>query len=133
MDMYLHDSATAFRFVLRGALIGEHVAGLRHAWTTAQSILGTKELVVDLSGITTADVAGFEMLSEMRHSGARLVGGPSPASADFLRSLGMPAVAPVCRRTNAIVRLVHIFQRAAGFEVLREEPQFCRKRRSSHC
>ena len=122
MDMYLHDSATTFRFVLRGELFGDHVAGLRHAWTTAQSILGTKELVVDLSGITTADVAGSEMLYEMRHSGARLIGVPSPASADFLRSLGVPAVAPVCRRANAIVRLAHIFKRAAGFDVLREGP-----------
>ena len=119
MDMYLHDSAATFRFVLRGELIGDHVAGLRHAWTTAQSILGTKELVVDLSGITSADAAGFEMLSAMRHSGARLIGA-SPTSAEFLTSLGVPAVAPVCRRANAIVRLAHIFKRAACFDVLRE-------------
>ncbi len=118
MDMYLHDCATTFRFVLRGELTGDHVAGLRHAWTTAQSILGTKELVVDLSGITTADAAGFEMLSEMRHSGARLIGG----SAAFLSSLGVPAVTPVCRRTNAIVRLAHIIKRTAGFHMLRKEP-----------
>ena len=122
MDMYLHDTGTTFRFVLRGELIGDHVAGLRHAWTTAQSILGSKELVVDLSGITTADVAGFEILSEMRHSGARLIGGPSPASAEFLSSLGVPAMAPVCRRANAIVRLAHMIKRAAGFDVLREGP-----------
>lgn len=122
MDMYLHDSATTFRFVLRGELIGDHVEGLRHAWTTAQSILGTKELIVDLSGITTADAAGFETLSEMRRSGARLTGESSPASAESLVSLGVPAVAPVCRRANAIVRLAHIIKRIAGFHALREEP-----------
>jgi ABC-type transporter Mla MlaB component len=121
MDMYLHDSAATFRFVLRGELTGDHVAGLRHAWATAQSILGTKELVVDLSGITTADAAGFEMLCEMRRSGAHLIGGASPASAEFLSSLGVPVVAPVCRRANAMVRLAHILKRTAGFHVFREE------------
>ena len=118
MDMYLHDSATSFRFVLRGELMGGHVAGLRHAWITAQSILGTKELVVDLSGITTADVGGFETLREMRHSGARLIG-PLPASANWLESLGVPAVAPVCHPANAIMRLAHIIRRVAGFDRLR--------------
>ena len=122
MDMYLHDSATTFRFVLRGELIGDHAAGLRHAWTTAQSVLGTKELVVDLSGITTADAAGFELLSEMCHSGARLIGGPSPASEGSLSWLSVEAVAPVCRRANVIVRLAHIIKRPARFHVLREEP-----------
>ena len=119
MDMYLHDSATRFRFVLRGELTGSDVARLRHAWTTAQSILGTKELVVDLSGITTADVGGFETLREMRHSGARLIGKPLPASADCLGSLGTPAVAPVCQRSNAFMRLAHFIKRVAGFDVLR--------------
>jgi ABC-type transporter Mla MlaB component len=86
MDVYQHDSATMFRFVLLGELRGDRVAGLRHAWITAQSIVGTKELVVDISGITTADRAGVELLSRMRESGARLAaalpwGGPCRRSA----------------------------------------------------
>ena len=51
MEIYQHDSAAKFRFVLRGALAGEHVTESEHAWTTAESNLTGKELVVDVSGL----------------------------------------------------------------------------------
>ena len=44
MKMYQHDRAKAFQFVLHGDLVGERVQELEHAWTTAKSILGGKEL-----------------------------------------------------------------------------------------
>jgi ABC-type transporter Mla MlaB component len=72
MELYQHDSAKSFRFVLRGDLTGNDVAELLHAWTTAQSILRNKELVVDASGLKHADPAGRELLSSMKDSGARL-------------------------------------------------------------
>ena len=96
--MYLHDGPTMLRIVLLGELTGDRVAGVRHAWITAQSILGTKELVVDVSGITIADTAGLELLSEMRESGARLI------------------VAPAQRQASAIARLVSAVRRAAGWK-----------------
>ena len=55
MDIYQHDSATMFQFVLRGELIGDRVRDLEHAWNTATSILAGKELVVDIAGITNAN------------------------------------------------------------------------------
>ena len=58
MTMYQHDSPLTYRFVLRGELAGERVEELEHAWNTAKSILGGKELVVDVSGITDADHSG---------------------------------------------------------------------------
>jgi hypothetical protein len=54
MDVYLHDSSAALRFVLRGELAGGDAQDLEYAWTTATSVLGSKELVVDISGVTDA-------------------------------------------------------------------------------
>lgn len=93
MDMYLHDSATVFRFVLRGEFRGDRVEELEHAWTTARSILGTKELVVDISGITKTDAAGEELLSRMRESGARLKAAVPAESAGRVQALGNPILA----------------------------------------
>jgi hypothetical protein len=110
MDIYQHDSAAIFRFVLRGHLAGEHVLELEHAWTTARSILQHKELVVDVSGISDADPQGAELLHRMRDAGARLIAALPPKSEEFLRSLGVPA-AP-CGRTlgKKLLRLL----RSAG-------------------
>jgi ABC-type transporter Mla MlaB component len=72
MDIYQHDSARAFRFVLSGDLTGDGVQRLEWAWITAQSILGAKELIIDISGIANADPAGVGLLSRMRESGARV-------------------------------------------------------------
>jgi len=94
MDMYQHDSATMFQFVLRGELMGDGVRDLEHAWHTAESILAGKELVVDISGITNADPPGVDLLSRMRESGARLTAALPPESEGFLRSLGVPMAAP---------------------------------------
>ncbi len=44
MDMYQHDGATMFRFVLRGELAGEAVEDLEQAWRTAQSVAREKQL-----------------------------------------------------------------------------------------
>src|ERR1017187_2055107 len=99
MEMYQHDSATAFRFVLRGDLIGDQIQDLEHAWTTAKSILKSKELVVDVSGVTHADQSGVDLLSRMRDSGACLTAVLPPKSAGLLRSLGLSAAAPSGRFT----------------------------------
>ncbi len=93
MDMYQHDSATAFRFVLRGCLAGDPVQQLEHAWTTARSILDGKRLEVDLSGIANADESGVDLLRRMRDSGARLTAALPPVSEAFLQRLGLPVAA----------------------------------------
>ena len=99
MDMYQHDRATMFQFVLRGELAGNQVQDLEHAWNTAQSILAGRELVVDISGITNASPPGVDLLSRLRKSGARLTAALPPESEEFLRSLGIPVAAPGSRRT----------------------------------
>lgn len=100
MDMYQYDSATMFQFVLRGELIGDRVRELEHAWITAKSILEGKELIVDVSGITSADPSGVDLLSRMRESGARLTAALPAESEDFLRSVGVPMATPRGRHGN---------------------------------
>ena len=86
MEMYQHDRAASFQFVLRGELTGDAVPELECAWTTARSIIAGKELVVDISGMTNADHSGIDLLTRMRESGARLccaaagIGGDPPLS-----------------------------------------------------
>ncbi len=111
MDIYQHDSAARFRFVLSGHLADGHVLELEHAWTTARSILQDKELVVDIAGISNADRTGAELLHRMRDAGARLTAALPPKSEEFLRSLGVPAEAP-CGRSlgKKLLRLL----RSAG-------------------
>jgi ABC-type transporter Mla MlaB component len=94
MQMYLNDSVKSFEFVLHGELTGDAVQSLEQAWTTATSILNGKELRVDVSALTTADAGGIELLCRMTGSGARLRAPWPPQSEEFLRSLGVPVVAP---------------------------------------
>ena len=115
MDMYQHDSPEAFRFVLRSDLRGDDVQELEHAWATAQSILRTKDLLVDISGVKDADAAGMELLSRMRAAGARLVAASPPASVEFVRSMGLP----VASRGEARAKPFLAFFRRA--EIARQE------------
>jgi ABC-type transporter Mla MlaB component len=94
MNIYLHDGSTSFQFVLEGDLTAEAARSLEHAWITATSILSGKEVVVDVSGLSTADAEGVELLHRMTASGARLSAALLSRSADFLRSCGLPIAAP---------------------------------------
>ncbi len=52
MDIYQHDSADTFRFVLKGELAKVEVQQLQCAWETAESILNGKDLIIEISGVT---------------------------------------------------------------------------------
>jgi len=94
MTTYLNDSVQTFEFVLHGELTGDAVRSLEQAWITATSILNGKEVFVDVSALKAADTQGFDLLSRMTESGARLRATRPPRSEDFLRSLGVLVVAP---------------------------------------
>lgn len=87
MDVYLHDTGAALRFVVRGELAGGDARNLEHAWTTATSILGSRALVVDVSGVTHADAGGRELLARMRQSGARVTAGAESRTGSKWRGL----------------------------------------------
>jgi ABC-type transporter Mla MlaB component len=97
MDIYLNDSIESFQFVLKGDLAAGSVRSLEQAWITATSILGGKDVSVEVSGLTAADDAGVELLYRMTASGARLTAALPPESEDLLRSLGIPVAAPARR------------------------------------
>ncbi len=80
MDIYQHDGATTFRFVVRGELSGKAVGELEQAWTTATSILRQRALVVDVSGVTNTDASGLCLLSRLQESGCRLITTGPPKS-----------------------------------------------------
>ena len=103
MDIYLNDSVTSFEFVLKGELSGAAVRSLEQAWVTATSILGGKEVSVEVSGLTAADDAGVELLYRMTASGARLTAALPPDSEELLRSLGIPVAAPVRREKGTLL------------------------------
>lgn len=107
MDMYQHDGPRIFRFVLSGELSDDAVHQLAWSWQTAKSILGDKELIVDISGLAKADAPGLELLFRMREAGACLKADLPAVSPEFLGQLGVSALAPrsysgwlarICRR-----------------------------------
>jgi len=110
MNIYQHDGADAFQFVLNGELSGAAVQELRWRWETASSILNGKELTVDISGITDADDFGRALLSLMRESGARFTASTPPASEDLARCFGLPTAAHRSEplRTWSLRRLVRL-------------------------
>ncbi len=70
LTIYQHDERACFRFQLRGPLDERSARQLECSWQTAQSILGKKDLVVDVTGVTEVDDAGRQLLNRMRESGA---------------------------------------------------------------
>jgi len=97
MELYLNDSAEKFEIVLDGDLTADAARNLDHAWTTATSILKGKELVVDVSGLTSAGAEGVDLLGRMKRAGARLTAKRSPKSSDLVRFLGVPLAAHPAR------------------------------------
>jgi ABC-type transporter Mla MlaB component len=93
MDIYQHDSADTFRFVLKGELAKIEVQQLQCAWETAKSILNGKDLIIE-SGVTKVNSAGVELLTRMRESGAQIIATRAPGCEDLLRFLDKPPAMP---------------------------------------
>jgi hypothetical protein len=70
---YMHDGSTAFSFELAGNLSREGARELEQAWRTACSVIGGRDLIIDLSFVTGLDDAGRELLNKWHAVGARLV------------------------------------------------------------
>ncbi len=62
------------RVRLEGKLAHEWVDEARHAWAGLPGVNGEKEIVVDLLNVSFVDDAGHQLLAEMRHAGAELMG-----------------------------------------------------------
>lgn len=73
MPVYLHDEASVMRFKVQGALVGSCVTELESSCRTAASVLRGKTLVLDLTGVTSIDEAGRELLARMQREGPQLI------------------------------------------------------------
>jgi anti-anti-sigma regulatory factor len=71
--IYLHDSSRTLRFRLVGELTGAWASELEQSWRTAASILKSKELIIDLTEVTSTDDEGDRILRDISQSGARFI------------------------------------------------------------
>ncbi len=62
------------RMKLEGKLAHEWVGEARNAYAALAGMNGKAEIVVDLLHVSFVDDAGHQLLSEMRHAGAELMG-----------------------------------------------------------
>jgi anti-anti-sigma regulatory factor len=91
---YLHDGSHAFRFQLRGRLSLETVRDLEQAWRTASSTIGERNVVFDISGVTTVDASGQDVLSRWRERGALLVASSNDFRTRLQRVTNQPVGLP---------------------------------------
>jgi len=111
MEMYQHDSANTFRFVLKGDLAKIEAQQLQCAWETAKSILNGKDIIIDVSGVTKADPAAVELLARIRESGAQITAARVPECEGLLPLLEQPPAMPrgPGRRRRWVLRLLKAF------------------------
>ena len=62
------------RFKLEGKLAHEWVTEAEKAWVALTAINGTKKVIVDLFDVEFVDDLGKQLLAQMNHTGADLVG-----------------------------------------------------------
>jgi hypothetical protein len=90
LQYYMHDGSSAFRFELAGDLTGEGARRLEHDWRSASSVIGHRDLIVDITFMTGADEEGRALLVRWRSNGARIVA-TSKASRELAEAiLGEP-------------------------------------------
>jgi hypothetical protein len=73
LEHYLHDESDALRIEIVGNLSGPGVAGIKHAWQTATSVLAGRHIVVGLTTVAEADDDGRGLLLSWHRRGARIV------------------------------------------------------------
>ena len=62
------------RFKLEGKLAHEWVTEAEKAWSALANINGQKKVIVDLFDVEFVDDMGKQLLAQMNHTGAELVG-----------------------------------------------------------
>jgi anti-anti-sigma regulatory factor len=89
---YLHDGSEAFRIELAGHLSHHGARDLQQAWRTAASVMNGKSLIVDLTGVTSIDTSGRELLVQWHADGADLVTTSSAATTRIQSMTDLPVV-----------------------------------------
>jgi len=83
------------RMKLEGKLAHEWVHEAERAWAALVAMNGNTEIVVDLLDVPFVDDAGHQLLADMRHAGAELLGhGPMMSALIDEIELGEAAATP---------------------------------------
>jgi len=112
---YIHDGIFSCRLQLLGELTEADITDLNGCWRTAKTILGSRQLILDLHALKSVDEAGKQWLAGMAQENATC----SPEG--YLRDIvagkhmaGVEAENPAAR-TGLFGRIVNLF-RGVGVE-----------------
>lgn len=72
-NYYMHDGPAAFSIELAGTLAAEGAKKLEQDWRSVSALIGTKDLVVDISFLTEIDPGGRQLLLRWFRTGATVV------------------------------------------------------------
>ena len=78
LSITMHDEPDLATLVLEGRLSGPWVDEFQHCYQMLSMFPHRKSVVIDLSGVTSTDAAGEDVLLEIRQDGAQLVAGKPP-------------------------------------------------------
>jgi len=67
---YIHDGVEACRLQLLGELTQAEICELNGCWNTVKTTLGSRKLILDLTGLKAIDHAGREWIAMMSAAGA---------------------------------------------------------------
>ena len=110
LQYYLHDEPDAFRLKLSGRLSGEGAQSVQQAWQTALSIIGARQLIVDMTFVNEADERGRVLLRLWHHNGARIIAA-SPESCALAESIvGETLPQPPAAKPGFFERVAGIFR-----------------------
>jgi hypothetical protein len=73
LQYYMHDGPAAFRFELAGDLSDEGAHRLEQDWRAASSVIGDRQLIVDITFVTSVEKKAGMLLAGWHASGARLI------------------------------------------------------------
>jgi hypothetical protein len=103
---YLHDSAEAFRIQFLGELTQAELGHLNGCWNTAKTTLGSRKLVLDVTGLKSVDDHGREWLEAMIAAGAVRYSDSSKAAA----TKGNCTSEKKFRELGLLARLISLFR-----------------------
>jgi hypothetical protein len=83
---YVHAGATALRFEIAGRVSDVGAKELQQAWRTVSSAIGNRSLIVDLTYVTSIDVAGQNLVRAWHDRCARFVA-KSPQTRALIQSI----------------------------------------------
>ena len=73
MAIYIHDEADRLRLRVTGDLDDFATEELASCWKTASSVVGQRPLVVDLTGLYTAQASGRNLLETLHRQGVQFL------------------------------------------------------------